>query len=207
MCLSNSSSGSRGKQIPEPTTVLKPEVTFAPRSILPDILAPDLDVIFVGAAPSHASAQIGHFYAGPTNKFWLLLELAGFTPRRLAPHEDTEALRYGIGLTGIFLHLVTSANHLLPTPTPELRAALQDKLMRFAPRFVCYNGKDVYQMSTGRVCTDWGEQSETLGRSRVFVVHSSSARADAWGRERLALYRELKALIDIECHKAPHSLT
>ena len=175
---------------------LSETASASPATILPDILAPHLDVIFVGAAPSHSSAEIGHFYAGPTNKFWLLLAQAGFTPRQLAAHEDAEALRYGIGLTGIYLNLSTSANHLLPKPTPEQQAALEKKLRAYAPRFICFNGKDVYQMATGRVCTDWGEQEERIGSSRVFVIHSSSARADAWGRERLALYQELKSLID-----------
>jgi TDG/mug DNA glycosylase family protein len=166
--------------------------------ILPDILAPGLDVIFVGAAPSHSSADIGHYYAGPTNKFWLLLCQAEFTPRLLRSEEDAEVLRFGVGLTGIYKHIATSANHLLPAPTEALRAALRDKLLRYGPSFVCYNGKDVYQLATGRVCTDWGEQEERSGDSRVFVVHSSSARADFWGKERLALYRELKSLVDAE---------
>lgn len=162
---------------------------------LPDILAPDLDVIFVGAAASHNSARAGHWYAGPTNKFWLLLSQSGFTPRQLRPEEDGEVLKYGLGLTCLYPHLATSANHLLPTPTSDRRHQLQEKLLRYHPRFLCFNGKDVYQMSTGRMCTDWGEQTETIGHSRVFVVHSSSARADHWGADRLALYRELYTLI------------
>jgi TDG/mug DNA glycosylase family protein len=90
-------------------------------NILPDILAPGLDVIFIGAAPSHWSADAGHYYAGPTNKFWPVLHQSGFTPRRLRPEEDADVLHYGIGLTGIFKNLSTSANHLLPPPTPERR--------------------------------------------------------------------------------------
>src|SRR5689334_2112333 len=83
-------------------------------SLLSDILAPDLNVIFVGAAPSLHSARAGHWYAGPTNKFWLLLHQAGFTPRQLLPEEDEELLRYRLGLTCIHPHLSSSANHLLP---------------------------------------------------------------------------------------------
>ncbi len=60
---------------------------------------------------------------------------------------------------------------------------------------MCFNGKDVYALATGRLCMDWGEQEERIGEARVYVVHSSSARADFWGRERLALYKELKELI------------
>ncbi|HLJ56240.1 MAG TPA: mismatch-specific DNA-glycosylase [Chthonomonadaceae bacterium] len=163
--------------------------------LLPDILAPGLDVVIVGAAPSHWSADAGHYYAGPTNKFWLVLHQSGFTPRRLRPQEDCEVLNYGIGLTGIFKNLSTSANHLLPQPSPERRLALREKLTALAPRFLCYNGKDVYKMCTGRTCIDWGEQPERTGESRVFVVVSSSARADAWACERLELYRELKSLV------------
>ena len=165
--------------------------------ILPDYLAPGLDVIFAGAAPSLSSAQIRHYYAGPTNKFWRLLHEGGFTPRLLHPEEDAEVLRYGIGLTGLYKNTSTSAVHLLPPPTDTQRQELTRKITMYAPRFVCFNGKDVYRLATGRVCVEWGEQPEQIGRSRVFVVHSSSARADGWGRERLALYRELKTLTHI----------
>jgi TDG/mug DNA glycosylase family protein len=178
------------------TIKLPPSTTQEQKPILPDMLAPGLDVIFVGAAASHSSADIGHYYAGPTNKFWKLLHQAGFTPRQLMPEEDGEVTRYRIGLTGIYKQLSTSAVHLLPTPSETLRAVLREKLLNHAPRFICYNGKDVYQLCTGRVCTDWGEQNERLGTSRVYVTISSSARADGWGKERLALYRDLKHLVD-----------
>src|SRR5581483_532927 len=116
--------------------------------------------------------------------------------RQLRAEEDQEVVRYGIGLTGIHKYLSTSANHLLPPPTTQQRADLVAKLQFYAPRFVCFNGKDVYQMATERLCTDWGEQEEPIGSARVFVAHSSSARADFWGKERLLLYRELKSLVD-----------
>lgn len=162
--------------------------------ILPDYLATGLDVIFVGAAPSLSSAQSGHYYAGPTNKFWLLLHQSGFTPRQLRPEEDAQVLQYHIGLTGLYKHTSTSANHLLPPPTLTQRGELRRKIEEYAPRWACFNGKDVYQLATGRVCMDWGEQAERIGNTGVFVAHSSSARADGWGRERLALYQELKRL-------------
>lgn len=166
-----------------------------PASILPDILAPGLDVIFVGAAPSLNSARVGHYYAGPSNRFWLLLHQAGFTPRRLQTEEDHEVLNYGIGLTGIFRDRSTSANHLLPEPSDDRRAALLAKLLHYAPRFVCYNGKDVYRMCTAAPDCEWGLQPDMLGISEQFVVHSSSGRADRWGADRLDLYRSLRSLV------------
>ena len=51
-------------------------------------------------------------------------------------------------------------------------------------------------MVFGKDCLDWGEQWERIGGSRLYIAHSSSARADHWGNERLALYKELKQRIE-----------
>ena len=166
---------------------------MAEKSLLPDLLQYGLDVVFVGAAASLWSAEAGHYYAGPSNRFWLLLHQAGFTPRQLRPEEDAEALQYGIGLTGLMKQSASSANHLLPPPTLQQQRSLQRKLTRARPRWVCYNGRDVYRMALGRECEGWGEQPAQ--GIRVFVTISSSARADRWGAERLALFQELRCLL------------
>jgi TDG/mug DNA glycosylase family protein len=66
---------------------------------LPDLLAPSLRVVFVGTAASRRSAELGHYYAGPGNRFWRTLHEVGLTPRRLAPAEFRDLLALGIGLT------------------------------------------------------------------------------------------------------------
>ncbi len=165
-------------------------------SLLPDLLQTGLNVVFVGAAASLWSAEAGHYYAGPSNRFWPLLHQAGFTPRQLRPEEDAEALQYGIGLTGLMKQSASSANHLLPPPTLQQRRTLQRKLAQASPRWVCYNGRDVYRMALGSECERWGEQTAVPAEgTRVFVTISSSARADRWGAERLALFRELRFLL------------
>src|SRR5438128_12607018 len=68
-------------------------------SAVPDVLAPWLDAIFVGINPGRVSAAAGAHFANPRNDFWRLLHDAGFTPRLLAPEEQFETPRYGIGLT------------------------------------------------------------------------------------------------------------
>ena len=166
--------------------------------ILPDLLAPGLDVIFVGAAPSYWAARTGHYYDGPRNRFWLLLHEAGFTPALIRPEDDATILRYGVGLTAIFPHLVSTANSLLPEPSEEDREYLRTRLIDLSPRFVCYNGRDVYRMCAGEEASRWGLLPDDLGPSRQFVLHSSSGRADRWGADRLYLWRVLKRLIDLE---------
>ena len=169
---------------------------FAGSPLLPEMLAPNLDVIFVGAAPSYHAAETGHYYAGPRNRFWQLLHQAGFTPYQLPETDDVQIREFGIGLTAIFRNVASSDNSRLPEPTEEHRAKLRKTLIDCAPRIVCYNGKDVFRMSTGAPDCPWGLQKERLGKSLQFVVHSTSGRADGWGADRLFLFKELKSLVD-----------
>lgn len=163
--------------------------------LLPDILDHGLDVIFVGAAPSPAAAASGHYYAGPRNRFWDLLFQSRLTPIRLDPCEDRLAPGYGIGLTAVFLDVVSAANALLPRPSPEQVATLNAKLARYQPLVVCYNGKDVCRMCTGEPSPPWGMLPDRLGGAVQFVVPSSSGRADRWGADRLWLFGELRDLV------------
>jgi TDG/mug DNA glycosylase family protein len=167
-----------------------------PPSLLPEILAPGLDVIIVGAAPSMAAAATGHYYAGGRNRFWQLLHQSGFTPRQLQPDEDIEVVSFGIGLTGVLLGHISTSNDLLPPPTEAERQGLFERLHRYAPRIICYNGRDVYRMCFGEDAPRWGLLKERFGASLQYVVHSSSGRADRWGADRLFLWRELKAMVE-----------
>src|SRR5690606_74905 len=77
-----------------------------------DVLAPGLDVLFVGINPGRKSAASGHNFAGPGNHFWRLLHEADFTPRRLAPQEEDELLQYGVGLTNLVSRASRGEHHL-----------------------------------------------------------------------------------------------
>ena len=62
-------------------------------SAVPDVLAPDLAVVFCGINPGRVSAAAAAHFANPRNDFWRLLHEAGFTPRLVAPAEQFEVLR------------------------------------------------------------------------------------------------------------------
>jgi TDG/mug DNA glycosylase family protein len=70
-------------------------------SVLPDVLAPGLRIVFCGTAVSATSAQLGAYYAGPGNKFWVTLCKVGLTPRQLRPEEYATITQYGLGLTDL----------------------------------------------------------------------------------------------------------
>ncbi|WP_448046391.1 uracil-DNA glycosylase family protein [Bradyrhizobium liaoningense] len=57
---------------------------------LPDQLRPNLRLVFVGTAASTRSAELGHYYAHPGNRFWRAIHEAGITSRRYQQRSPDE---------------------------------------------------------------------------------------------------------------------
>ena len=47
------------------------------KHLVPDLLAPGLDLVFCGTAPSPASFKARAYYANPGNAFWATLHAVG----------------------------------------------------------------------------------------------------------------------------------
>jgi double-stranded uracil-DNA glycosylase len=69
--------------------------------LVPDVLAPGLDLVFCGTAPSPISFQRRAYYANPGNTFWSTLHRVGLLPERFEPTRYPEVLQHGIGLTDL----------------------------------------------------------------------------------------------------------
>ncbi|NWJ98673.1 MAG: mismatch-specific DNA-glycosylase [Chloroflexi bacterium] len=167
------------------------------RTELADILAEDLDLLIVGFNPSLVSWDKGHHYANPVNNFYRLLYQAGLTPRLLKPEEDVHLPQYGIGLTNLVLN-IPSANETT-VPAAIYRAggvALEAKIVRYRPRYVCFNGLKLYSYYFKRKLPNFGLQTETIAERPLFVTPSSSGAANMYFTLRQQLYRDLKELIN-----------
>ena len=62
-------------------------------NVLPDLIAPNLRIVFTGTAVGSASAHAGAYYAGPGNAFWPTLHAVGLTPRLLAAQRVPDPAR------------------------------------------------------------------------------------------------------------------
>lgn len=158
---------------------------------LPDILAPGLKLVFVGYNPSLPAARIGHYYAGKQNFFYVLLHRHGLTPVLLSPWDDRTLPRYGIGVTDLCPIPTAQAGMLPAGALRGGRALLRDKLERFGPRLVCFNGLGVYRAYFCRSLATVGLQPDLIGKSRVFVVPSTSAANNGLMVQREAAFGEL----------------
>ena len=145
--------------------------------MLRDILRADLDAVFVGINPGLRSAELGHHFAGHSNRFWKLIYEAGLVPRRLNFVEDRSLLDHRLGLTNIVDRATRSADELTPEDFRLGRTRLLRKLKKNRPRFVALVGIVVCRaLFERRGPIIVGLQPETIGDARVFVVPNPSGR-------------------------------
>src|SRR5262249_47650066 len=150
------------------------EVERARGKRVPDVVAPDLQVLFCGINPSLYSAAAGHHFARPGHRFWITLHRAGFTPRVLSPFEDRELLAFGYGITNVVSAATARAEELKPS---ELRAGarrLERKVRLYRPRCLAVLGIGAYRSAWDRPGATWGRQGETIGSTLVWVLANPS---------------------------------
>ena len=142
--------------------------------MLGPIVGPGLRVLFVGVNPSLRSAEVGHHFARPGNRFWPTLHAAGFTPRRLRPDEDHELPGYGVGVTNIAFRPTRAADELTAAELREGAAELERTVRRHAPRLVAIVGLTAYRIAFARPRAVMGLAPEEIGGRPVWILPNPS---------------------------------
>lgn len=163
---------------------------------LPDYLQPGLKVLFVGFNPSIRSAEMGHHFASPNNRFWKILHESGLTPRKYSALEDSTMLDLGYGFTDLVARPTRAAADVDASEYAAGAELLIRKIRLNLPRVVCCVGKGVYQIYARRRQAEWGLQlQETVPGVRDFVAPSSSGLVRMPIDEIVAIYSELNAFV------------
>ena len=153
----------------------KAELEAARGRTIPDVLGPDLDVVFVGINPGLWSGAVGHHFARPGNRFWKALRGSGFTDRLLAAEEDAALLGWHLGVTNLVRpndrHRRRAA---LPTSSAWGARRLGERLAPLRPRFVAVLGIGAYRAGFGRPRATLGPQEADLPGSRLWVLPNPS---------------------------------
>lgn len=168
-----------------------PRASSRNRHLVPDLLAPGLDLVFCGTAPSPASFKARAYYANPGNAFWPTLHAVGLTPERLVPARYPELLTLGIGLTDLNKTEYGSDHELSPHAMDA--AALHTKLRRFRPAAVAFTSKHAASLALGVKSPAYGRQVEPIEGAVAFVLASPSGRARSFWT--LAPWREVAAFV------------
>jgi TDG/mug DNA glycosylase family protein len=175
---------------------MKLDLAAARHRTIPDVLPAEgepLHVLFCGINPGLYSAATGWHFARPGNRFWPALHLSGFTPRRLAPSEQAELARYGLGITNIAPRATAQAAELTDDELRDGAIRLQALADRRRPCFVAVAGVTAYRTAFGRPRAAIGPQDEKLGAARLWILPNPSGLNASWPLPRLAeAFRELR---------------
>jgi TDG/mug DNA glycosylase family protein len=165
-------------------------------AVLPDIIAKGLAIVFCGINPGLTAAVSGHHFSSPSNRFWRVMHLAGFTPVRILAEEDRSLLEYGCGLTTVVARATRRADELSAHEFVHSAAALERKITRYAPRAVAFLGKPAYSAIAGRRGIEWGLQTAPFGGASAWVVPNPSGLNRSFSTEDLVVaYSELRLAV------------
>jgi TDG/mug DNA glycosylase family protein len=150
------------------------ELVAARDKTLPDVIAPDLKVLFCGINPGLYTAAIGHHFGRPGNRFWPTLHRAGFTPRLLSPYEEKELLPLGYGITNVVARATAAADEVSAEEFVEGGRKLETKVRRYRPRVLAVLGVGAYRTAFNRRGAAVGRQDDTIGGAAVWVLPNPS---------------------------------
>jgi double-stranded uracil-DNA glycosylase len=147
---------------------------------VPDLVGPDIRLLFVGINPGLWTAATQTHFAHPGNRFYPALLAAGIIDRpidrgRGMSDADRQALvERGIGITNIVNRATARASHL---SAAELRAG-GERLRAFVrehhPAVVAVAGVTAYRSAFALPKAQLGEQPDPFEGARLFVVPNPS---------------------------------
>lgn len=171
----------------------KPSEPEQLETLLSDVIAPGLTVLFCGINPALSAARSGHHFSNRSNRFWKVLHRSGFTPQLLSSEDDTSILKYGYGLTAAVARPTVRASDLARGEFHLAVEALELKIRRYHPRFLAFLGKPAYAAITHQRSVAWGPQPD-MWHSRIWVLPNPSGLNRAFSFEQLVdAYRALHA--------------
>jgi TDG/mug DNA glycosylase family protein len=171
----------------------KEELTRAEGKTIPDLIAPDLKVLFCGINPGLYSGATGLHFARPGNRFWPALFAAGFTDRLLHPSERHELLAAGYGITAIVRRTTATAAELGDDEYRAGRIALEKKVRRYKPQWLAVLGLGAYRVGFDRPRAKAGRQEERIGPAGLWVLpNPSGLNANHQLPQLTEMFRELR---------------
>lgn len=168
--------------------------------ILPDVLAPGLDLVLCGTAPSRISAARGAYYANPGNRFWRTLHEVGLTPEQLPPADYARVLEFGIGLTDLN-KTEFGCDHDLSPHAYDVEG-FTAKIRARAPSVIAFDSKNAAKAFFGVPRVTLGLQTLSLDGIPVFVVPSPSGLARRFFD--LAPWQELADFVGVRRSRRRH---
>ena len=170
---------------------------------LPELIRPNLSLLFVGINPGLFSAYKGHYYSKKGNHFWPCLVQSQLVPPHFGPENDQDCagLETSIGFTDIVSRCTRSQSEITDEEFDEGVRKLRAKLIKYNPMVVVFNGKQIFSRFVGMKMKEvqCGVQNYRLeGCYSVFYMMTNTSPLNAHFptvQSRMFYFDEIKSLL------------
>jgi TDG/mug DNA glycosylase family protein len=160
---------------------------------VPDVVGPDLAVLFCGINPGRTSGSLGQHFARSGNRFWKVLQAAGFTDRLLAPAEQHLLLDYRLGVTNLVDRTTRAGADVGPAELTEGADRLAGKVERWRPAWVAVLGVVAYRRAFHQPRATIGRQPGNIHQARIWLLpNPSGLQARYQLPEMVGMFAELR---------------
>ena len=164
---------------------------------VPDLVGPDVRLLFVGINPGLWTAATQTHFAHPGNRFYPALLAAGIIDRPIdrgvgmTPADRTYLLQRGVGITNIVHRATAKASELSAVELREGGEQLRTFVRLHRPAVVAIAGITAYRSAFGVPKATMGEQPELFEGARLYAVpNPSGLNAHETVASIAAAYRE-----------------
>jgi TDG/mug DNA glycosylase family protein len=147
---------------------------------VPDLLGPDVRLLFVGINPGLWTAAVQTHFAHPGNRFYPALLKAGILEHPVDPaagmtdDDRARVLARGLGITNLVRRATARADELTAAELCEGGERLVATVERVRPRVVAVAGITAYRTAFGARGAASGRQPQPLGGAELWVVPNPS---------------------------------
>jgi TDG/mug DNA glycosylase family protein len=164
---------------------------------VPDLIGPDLRLLFVGINPGLWTAATQTHFAHPGNRFYPALLQAGIIEREIdrgigmSDDDRRHLVERGVGITNVVHRATAKASELTVAELREGGARLRALVRERKPQVVAIAGITAYRSAFGEPKAAMGEQPEAFEGACLWVVpNPSGLNAHETTASLAAAYRE-----------------
>jgi double-stranded uracil-DNA glycosylase len=149
-------------------------------AVVPDLVGPDLRLLFVGINPGLWTAATSTHFAHPGNRFYPALLRGGVIDRvidrgtGMTDDDRRYLLQRGIGITNIVARATAKASELTAAELREGGERLRRFVAEHRPTVVAVAGVTAYRDAFSRRDAALGRQPEGVGDAELWVVPNPS---------------------------------
>jgi double-stranded uracil-DNA glycosylase len=163
----------------------------------PDILTTGLKTVFCGINPAASAQRAGHNFSTPSNRFWTVLHLSGFTDERLQPRDERRLLDYSCGVTAVVRRATRRATEVSPREFRRARPEFEERMRAFAPRSIAFLGKRAFAAMMDVRVVHWGQQPAAFAGIATWILPNPSGLNRGFTLDALVrAYSELRISLE-----------